>query len=356
MDKKFLDEVVDHIVSETTIDYEKERIHHTFPSLSYITADFPSSLSPATEYYFSRHCMDVYGLKDVEEIDYVYTEYKRIIKEKLDSKENLNESKGINKKFLNKVTDQLVSETEIDYEKKIITTLFPSSSPLVVSYYYRFLFIFSYYSLSIHLKEIYGLKDVEEIDYVWWRYGDIIKGKIKSKENLNESKGINKKFLDKVTDQLVSETEIDYEKEEMNVPFQPFYYLSSSLFLSLPYPFSYFKKHCSEVYGLNDDEVNYVWDKFIDIIKGKVKSKKNLNEKFLDKVVDQLVSETKIGYEKEEMNVPFLPPSPPSSSHVFSLSFPLSYFKKHCSEVYGLNDDEVNYVWDEYSLTIKGKL
>ena len=82
MDKIFLNKVLGQLDRETTIDYEKERIHHAFPSLSYITSDFPNSLSPATAYYFSIHCMDIYGLNK-EEIDYVWVEYINNIKDKL---------------------------------------------------------------------------------------------------------------------------------------------------------------------------------------------------------------------------------------------------------------------------------
>jgi hypothetical protein len=83
------------------------------------------------------------------------------------------------------------------------------------------------------------------------------------------------KFLDKVVDQIVSETRIDYntqegdDEERIYTPFSsnhpnfPFKYSSLVLFYS-------FTKHCKEVYGLNEDEINYVWNKYKNIIKDKI--------------------------------------------------------------------------------------
>tara|TARA_R110000737_G_scaffold352256_1_gene397495 strand:+ start:384 stop:650 length:267 start_codon:yes stop_codon:yes gene_type:complete len=86
---------------------------------------------------------------------------------------------------------------------------------------------------------------------------------------------MNKKFLHKVLNQLVRETRIDYEKERVYTPF-PF--LSSILslpFLTLPHPTiipSSFFYHCRDVYGLNDEESEYVWGEYRNIIKDKINS------------------------------------------------------------------------------------
>ena len=66
-------------------------------------------------------------------------------------------------------------------------------------------------------------------------------------------------------DQLVGETTIDYEKEKVYTSFSfPHPTFASS-------PFSYiFTTHCKEVYGLNYEETEYVWDQFRQIIKDKI--------------------------------------------------------------------------------------
>jgi hypothetical protein len=67
------------------------------------------------------------------------------------------------------------------------------------------------------------------------------------------------KFLDKVVDQIVRETIIDYGEEIIVSPFHPFT-------LSHP-PFS---DHCRDVYGLNNKETEYVWKEYKQAIKDKV--------------------------------------------------------------------------------------
>ena len=76
-----------------------------------------------------------------------------------------------------------------------------------------------------------------------------------------------------------------------------------------------------------------------------------MNNKFLDKVYEQIISETRVIDNK--LYTPFLPS--------FSLIFPffivpsssffsvlLSYFSNHCKEVYSLNEQEIDYVWVKY--------
>jgi len=80
---------------------------------------------------------------------------------------------------------------------------------------------------------------------------------------------MDKKFLHKVVDQIISETRIDYAEERIYPPDFPY---SSSL--RIPYlpplsPFS-FAKHCKEVYGLNHGETEYVWNEYVKIIEYKI--------------------------------------------------------------------------------------
>ena len=83
------------------------------------------------------------------------------------------------------------------------------------------------------------------------------------------------KYLNKVVDQLVSETKLDHDNERVYTPFYsplPFFLLSTppslSLFSFVPRFFSSrFSHHCKDVYGLNDEEVSYVWDRYREIVK-----------------------------------------------------------------------------------------
>ena len=81
------------------------------------------------------------------------------------------------------------------------------------------------------------------------------------------------KFLDKVVDQIVNETTIDYDKEWVYTPFTPFplfYSPISSSFLSNSYSPFLLSKHCKNIYGLNEDETEYVWNEYKKIIKDKI--------------------------------------------------------------------------------------
>ena len=70
-----------------------------------------------------------------------------------------------------------------------------------------------------------------------------------------------------------------------------------------------------------------------------------MNNKFLDKVCDQIISETRIIDDK--VYTPF------HSSFLFPSSFPLLpsfsfLFSNHCKKVYSLNKEETDYVWEKY--------
>ena len=74
-----------------------------------------------------------------------------------------------------------------------------------------------------------------------------------------------------------------------------------------------------------------------------------MNNIFLDKVCDQIISETRVIDNK--LYTPFLPYLVllfPHSSHSRYRLFSPSYFSNHCKEVYSLNEQEIEYVWKEY--------
>ena len=88
------------------------------------------------------------------------------------------------------------------------------------------------------------------------------------------------KFLNKVLDQLVRETEIDKNRGVIESPFFSLILVSS--FLHLPsfrsslllpsFTFLSFSDHCKDVYGLNDDEIEYVWKEYRETIIDKIKN------------------------------------------------------------------------------------
>ena len=77
------------------------------------------------------------------------------------------------------------------------------------------------------------------------------------------------KFLHKVLDQIVSETSLDYDQKRVYTPFfsrrLPFFLFPHSHFVV-------FRKHCKDVYGLNMEEIEYVWNNYVQIIRDKIKN------------------------------------------------------------------------------------
>ncbi len=87
-------------------------------------------------------------------------------------------------------------------------------------------------------------------------------------------------------------------------------------------------------------------------------------KKYLNKVIDQIVSETKIVYGEEEIYTPFYYPNPISFSTFYlnnddifqSGTVSSTPFTRHCKEVYGLNKEETQYVWGYYLTIIRNKI
>ena len=91
----------------------------------------------------------------------------------------------------------------------------------------------------------------------------------------------NKKYIDKVIEHLVRGTKIDYEEDFISYPFSTIFFSlrsfssppNSSLFLSPIIPSS-FSNYCKNQFGLTEDEIKYVWNEYITIIKDKIKNGK----------------------------------------------------------------------------------
>ena len=83
-------------------------------------------------------------------------------------------------------------------------------------------------------------------------------------------------YLDKVIEYLVRDTKIDYENEKISTPFFRFSHFTffdiRHFFLSLLSP-HYFTSYCKVVYGLTDQEIEYVWKEYKEIIKDKITNK-----------------------------------------------------------------------------------
>jgi hypothetical protein len=76
MDYRFLNKVVEQIMSETTIDYDRKIVSNSSIALYLkFTNLLGSFFSSSYTYGFMIQCMDVYGLNE-QEIEYVWRIYK----------------------------------------------------------------------------------------------------------------------------------------------------------------------------------------------------------------------------------------------------------------------------------------
>ena len=113
-----------------------------------------------------------------------------------------------------------------------------------------------------------------------------------------------KKYLDKVVSTITRETKIDNDKREIYVPF--FIQGDNSIPLSLDNRVLYkvmktpFIKHCKNIYGLTNKEIEYVWVNYIENHKKKIWDNFPINESIEDKqkeyleyVYNDLVKNTK---------------------------------------------------------------
>jgi len=90
LDKEFLDKVVNQIVSETRIDYDKEEIYTPYFPIIHFThrrTILLFSILFSSSPYLSSHCKDVYGIKDDQEIEYISTKYMEEITTIIEKKE-----------------------------------------------------------------------------------------------------------------------------------------------------------------------------------------------------------------------------------------------------------------------------
>ena len=84
-----------------------------------------------------------------------------------------------------------------------------------------------------------------------------------------------------------------------------------------------------------------------------------MENKYIDKVLEHLVSRTKIDYDKGEIIFPFTTRSTPFSLSFFSppFSFHLSNsFIKYCGDQFGLTEEEIDYVYHRYVKIIEDKI
>jgi|TARA_R110000782_G_scaffold80253_1_gene158893 hypothetical protein len=83
-----------------------------------------------------------------------------------------------------------------------------------------------------------------------------------------------------------------------------------------------------------------------------------VNKVFLDKVIYQIVSETKIVDNDGRIwiSLPYYPEPQSSTSNHFLPFYMSDFFSRHSEDIYSLNKEETKYVWRGYIEVIKDKI
>jgi hypothetical protein len=178
------------------------------------------------------------------------------------------------------------------------------------------------------------------------------------------------KFLDKVVDQIMFETELNYgsfngrEQWYVKFPFNdsPWEYDILKFYSFHIVVGNEFSTHCRDIYGLNNDEINYVIKEFGRKLK-ELKPSTTINEnidkqkQFLNNIVDQIVFETEIDYDNDIIKFPYGEEIEQRHSRELYMGDNYHGFIEHVMDIYGISlREEMEYVLSVYIQTIKQKL
>jgi len=383
--KRFLDKVVEFLIKDTIIDYGDNHIDFPF------FPEYGLYINDANlDYFFhmsryTQYCKDNYGLSHHESL-YVWGIYIKIIKEKIKTNgESLNESDDRRKNFLDKVVDFLVKDTKVDYEDRQLFFPFTqkrstrrntdNSTP-----FHKIIFdkdsIIPLGGFMEYIEEMYGITTREEISYVWGKYKDVMRYNVFGNDPTNEPiyesiEGKERILLDRILKYLIDDTIVDHDKGKVTFPFflqvlpsMPKHCFNVNSTSSLS-----FSQYCKYTYGLNDDEVIYLYPKYKKLFSDKVHERNSINEsenrkqKYLDKILKWFVGDTIINYKTEIIYYPFssigptgnrLPSFFDNIKNKLSMTYP-SDIHIYCRDTYGLNRDETKYIWDKYKKIIRDR-
>jgi len=383
--KRFLDKVVEFLIKDTIIDYGDNHIDFPF------FPEYGLYINDANlDYFFhmsryTQYCKDNYGLSHHESL-YVWGIYIKIIKEKIKTNgESLNESDDRRKNFLDKVVDFLVKDTKVDYEDRQLFFPFTqkrstrrntdNSTP-----FHKIIFdkdsIIPLGGFMEYIEEMYGITDIKDVSYVWGKYKDVMRYTVFGNDPTNEPiyesiEGKERILLDRILKYLIDDTIVDHDKGKVTFPFflqvlpsMPKHCFNVNSTSSLS-----FSQYCKYTYGLNDDEVIYLYSKYKKLFSDKVHERNSINEsddrkqKYLDKILKWFVDDTIINYKTGIIYYPFssigptgnrLPSFFDNIKNKLSMTYP-SDIHIYCRDTYGLTRDETKYIWDKYKKIIRDR-
>ena len=260
------------------------------------------------------------------------------------------------KTHLNKIVEYLLEDIKINYLHSTVEILDGSNRTYDVEFLSN-----GFFSTVWDILEFdYGLNS-DDCLYVYGNLLFQINKKIKLLGSINESVDNKEIYIDKISQYILDDTELDYEQKLVTYPFIP--NINSQWGLSTPLYyatiesplFNEFSEYCNDTYGLTYEESVYVWDQYKVIFNHKINSKP-MNESvdskkiYLDKIVQYIIDDTIIDYEEREIKYPYfsniLLLTPNKQQHLPLHSF--RAFSIYCENMYGLHIEEIQYVWYHY--------
>lgn len=252
----------------------------------------------------------------------------------------------MDKKHLNKIVGYLLDDIEIHYDYQSLQIIGSDIEYDIESLSDRF-----FGKVWDILEYDYSL-NTDECLYVYGNLLYQINIKMKDYGYINESINSRGDYLNKIVEYLLEDTEIDYNNRSVNLLFLH----PPMLLYFFPYPLpSPILDYCKDVYGLNDDETNYVLREYKNTIVDKInnlpinESVGNNKEFYLDKIVQYIIDDTVIDYVEGEIKYPYY--SNILLIHNHQLPFSVHSFRAfsiYCKDMYGLDIEEIQYVWKHY--------
>jgi len=392
--KIYLDKIVQYIIDDTEIDYDEGEIKYPYYSNILLLHNHQLPFSVHSFRAFYIYCKDMYSL-DIEEIQYIWKQYRDILNNSGYSTKPINESVDRKNDYLDKIVDFMIDDTEYniyvnrfsDHSETKVEIWFPSTAEDEDPYDYS---IYDIYNWSDGEEWIlsggddidtvcstYNICDTDTIQELYNRYIQklsiiiIEEVELKNGDSINESVDRKDEYLNKIVEFLVTDTIINYNTDIIIFPFssigpsgRPLPSFLSDILSLMPLVSHLFHNYCRETYGLTDDEMVEVWDKYKNIIKDKFNNSGNINEsvdrkdEYLDKIVDFLVDDTEITIEKNDKS--FIPPFTsvwfsPLYLKLMSDSQLENNFLTYCKDTYGLTNSEIKVVFSKYRKTILNK-